>query len=139
MIAGRGQKGFILMDSLVGIIILTVALLAILLTYSQATITAVSARNYNNAVYLAQQTVEELKRNNGRTEFDPSVGPPVTIKGIQYTIDLTRLTIPEVQTNTNLRQYKVTVTWAERINSKVINRNVELVDYYYSAPQGWTL
>lgn len=139
MIVGRGQKGFILIDSLVGIIILTVALLAILLTYRQATITAVSARNYNNAVYLAQQTVEELKKNNGKTEFDPFVESPVTIKGIQYTIKLTQLTITEVQANTNLRQYKVTVAWDERINSKVVPRDVQLVDYYYSAPQGWTL
>lgn len=139
MRVGRGQKGFILIDSLVGIIILTVALLAILLTYRQATITAVSARNYNNAVYLAQQTVEELKKNNGKTEFDPFVESPVTIKGIQYTIKLTQLTITEVQANTNLRQYKVTVAWDERINSKVVPRDVQLVDYYYSAPQGWTL
>lgn len=139
MRVGRGQKGFILIDSLVGIIILTVALLAILLTYRQATITAVSVRNYNNAVYIAQQAAEELKRNNGKTEFDPFVESPVTIKGIQYKINLTRLTITEVQANTNLRQYKVTVAWAEKTNSEVINRNVELVDYYYSAPQGWTL
>ena len=139
MRVGRGEKGFILMDSLVGILILTVALLAILLTYSQATITAVSAKNYNNAVYLAQQTVEELKKNNGKTEFDPFVESPVTIKGIQYKINLTRLTITEVEANTNLRQYKVIVAWDEKINSKVVPRSVELVDYYYSAPQGWTL
>ncbi len=132
---GRGQKGFILIDSLVGIIILTVALLAILLTYRQATITAVSAKNYNNAVYLAQQAAEELKKNDGRLNVDPKIEK----SGTKFIITPTPLTIAEVETNTDLKPYKIMVTWDETINSKVINRTVEIVEYYYLLPtQGGT-
>ena len=124
----KGQKGFIFIDALVGMVILTVALTALAVAYRQATITTVAAREYNNAVYLAQETAEKLKVNDGKkattveaadwTQFDTST----TINNVEY----------RVKTNTtdvnSLKQTKITVSWPKNTTG------ISIVSYYYLSP-----
>lgn len=48
------RKGFALLDVLLGIAILSVALVSIAFAWRQSTVTTISARNYNQATYYAQ-------------------------------------------------------------------------------------
>ena len=57
----RLNNGFALIDVLLGTAILSVALMALAFAWRQSTVTTVSARNYNQATYYAQQALEELR------------------------------------------------------------------------------
>ena len=61
----RKSSGFALVDIILGIAILSVALVGIAFAYRQSTVTTVVARNYNQATYYAQQALEKLKVNDG--------------------------------------------------------------------------
>ena len=63
----RKSAGFALVDIILGIAILSVALVGIAFAYRQSTVTTVVARNYNQATYYAQQALEKLKVNDGKT------------------------------------------------------------------------
>ena len=54
----RKSAGFALVDIILGIAILSVALVGIAFAYRQSTVTTVVARNYNQATYYAQQALE---------------------------------------------------------------------------------
>lgn len=123
----NSQKGFIFIDALVGMVILSVALMALAVAYRQSTITTVMARNYNNGVYLAQQAAEELKKNDGQTTFDSTIkNPNVTINNLEYSI--TPNILPA--STTLLKQVTISVSWPNNTNSPP----VELVSYYYLMP-----
>lgn len=123
----RNQKGWILVDSLIGMILLSVALLAILGTFTQYVSTTSTTRNNNNAVRIAQQISEELKVNDGSksTPFDLTKSPtyqnPPTINGIKYKVDI--VTNGFADTNTRLLPAKITVSGG--------SSSVSLVRYYY--------
>ena len=63
----KKSAGFALVDIILGIAILSVALVGIAFAYRQSTVTTVVARNYNQATYYAQQALEKLKVNDGKT------------------------------------------------------------------------
>ena len=122
----KSQKGFIFIDALVGMIILSVALTALAVAYRQTTITTVAARDYNNAVYLAQQAAEELKKNDGRQvgNADWTITNTIsTINGVRYTINIPAPTNIEL-----LKPVTIGVSWPE--NTTGIN----ITSYYYFIP-----
>ena len=121
----KSQKGFILIDALVGMVILSVALMALAVAYRQATITTVTARNYNNAVYIAQQTAEKLKENDGKKAVDANwtiANTPTTINNVAYVVETT---IADVNL---LKQATITVSWFNN------TKNISIVNYYYLHP-----
>ncbi len=127
----KNNHGFGIVAALVAMFIITVALLAILEGSRQAVAVSIATRNYNTATYLAQQVLEELKKNDGIATFgefdkDFSTASPQTINGVEYTItqgdpvDLGDRTI----------SVTVTISWEENGHS----RSEEYTDYYYLAP-----
>ncbi|GMB00506.1 hypothetical protein [Pelosinus sp. IPA-1] len=124
----RNQKGWILVDSLIGMIFLGVALISILGAFTQFVSTTSTTRNNNNAVRIAQQISEELKVNDGSKSapFDLTKSPTYqnspTINGIKYKVEI--VTSGFVDTNTRLQPVKITVSGG--------SSSVSLVRYYYS-------
>jgi len=124
----KSQQGFILMDSIIGLVILITALVAIVAMYTQATKTTSFNRNYNNAVYIAQKSLEDIKQyeNTPTIQFLPStVTHPTnpTVDGVEYTVVITS---PVTESLTNLYPYQVTVSWPASNPSTSIN----VVAYY---------
>ena len=115
----KSQTGFIFIDALVGMVILSVALTALAVAYRQTTITTVAAKDYNNAVYLAQQSAEELKKNDGQKVENANW----TISGVKYTIKTPAPTNTEL-----LKQVTINVSWPK--NTTGIN----ITSYYYLIP-----
>ena len=124
----KSQQGFILMDSIIGLVILITALVAIVAMYTQATKTTSFNRNYNNAVYIAQKSLEDIKQyeNTPTIQSLPStVTHPTnpTVDGVEYTVVITS---PVTESLTNLYPYQVTVSWPASNPSTSIN----VVAYY---------
>ena len=60
------RNGFALLDVLLGIAIISVALVGIAFAWRQSTVTTITVRNYNQATYYAQQALEQLKVYDGQ-------------------------------------------------------------------------
>ena len=137
------QAGFALIDALLGMTILTVALLGIAFAFRQSTVTTVSARNYNQATYYAQQALEQLKvfddKDSGTWEKDPVIIPAngvmpafqletKQIAATEMPADYTSL--PET-IKAKLIPVRATVTWQETIGGTLTTRTVQVSSYYY--------
>lgn len=122
----NNQKGFVFVDALIGMVILAVALTALALAYRQASITTVAARDYNNAVFLAQQAAEMLKENDGKTAATADwaqADKTTTINNVEYTVATTRGTVLN-----SLQPVTITVSWLNHPNG------VSITNYYYLNP-----
>ena len=62
----RNQKGWMLIDALIGLVVLAVALLAMASGFRQAVTGTVMAGNRTKAAYLAQQQLSDLRRYEHR-------------------------------------------------------------------------
>lgn len=129
-----------MLDILIGIAVLSVALVGIAFAYRQSTVTTVSARNYNQATYYAQQALEMLKIHDGKTVAtvpDTTWNKPynvVSATGLLpvFSVETKLLTVTEVQTlSTNLKPVQATVKWLESGGSGDTERTVSIVGYYY--------
>lgn len=133
----NNQKGWIYIDALVGLIVLSVGLLALTIAFRQSTITGTRNTNYDQAVYIAEQTVEEFRRNDGRqiANADFSLTTPQTFRGIVYNIEGTPIAvnnITELITNHLILPYRVTVSWTDNATNNI--HSVQLISYYYFSP-----
>lgn len=136
------EKGWILIDSILGIVILAVAIMAISTGYQQALATTSAAHERNNAIYLAQQVLEELRVNDGLKAFNSSVVSVVTptrIDGIDYnlSIDTSSNGYSDIQNQIEsgkllIQPVHVMVTWVESKSKQ--QRSVDLTTYYYLSP-----
>lgn len=129
----KNDRGMGIVEALVAMLLVTVALLAILTSYQQAVAMAVSTRNHNMATYLAQQVLEELKKNDGIgsfKDFDPitDVENPQTINGVEFTITQGEQIN---HTDNNTISVTVKVSWTEGVRAK----SAEFTEYYYLAPE----
>ena len=135
------RNGFAFMDVLLGIAIITLAFLGIAFAYRQSTVTTVSARNYNQATYYAQQALEQLKVNDGATSATWTTNTAVAASSAMpaFTIATAVLaagSAPEYDAldatmRAKLVPVRATVTWRELSGGTVINRTVTAVTYYY--------
>lgn len=118
----KSEKGLGLVDTMVGIFLM--GLIGIFLMSSLRTfiIGAKSSGDRTQALFLAQQVLEEFKKNDGNAtqEWDYESPDP------KYVINIT---IPEIDSGglTNLVPCKVTVTW----NTPRGTQSISLVSYYY--------
>ena len=134
----KKSAGFALVDIILGIAILSVALVGIAFAYRQSTVTTVVARNYNQATYYAQQALENLKVNDGKTSAsvpDTTWNQPYTVVSATGLLPVFSvktellLTVTEVQALSTLKPVQVTVKWQEP--GDATERTISVVGYYY--------
>lgn len=137
----KNQKGWILFDALVAIVFLALALLSLQYAYTYSMKAAVSARNYNTAISLAQQVAEEFRKNDGiatsAATFDAAlpadtIPNPQTIKGVQFTITTEQITDLSIADPT-IVAYKITVSWEEAAGNSTIAKSLYIINYYTMA------
>ena len=141
----KQSAGFALLDIILGVAIISVALVGIAFAYRQSTVTTVVSRNYNQATYYAQQALEQLKVNDGKTLATLAVPWAGTANIAQsgsmpaFTITTAVLVAGEAPEYDALNQpikdkmvpVKATVTWQESGAAGVATRTVTVVSYYY--------
>lgn len=128
------QKGWVLVESLVGIVILSTAIIALLLAFSQATKGTTASTNRTQATYLAQQTLENLKSQDGGSIIN---NPPNYSVGI-FHVSVTNLDVSVIKEDLNslshfLQPRLVTVTWSDT-SGGLASKNIKMVGYYYVNP-----
>jgi len=109
----NNERGWLLVDSLIAIVIVSFALVSLAGAYRQVSITATSANNYARALHLAQETVEDLK---GLEELSSYTLPPtatITRDNFQYTVTVTDQPVTALQSNTKIKPIRVNVAWTE--------------------------
>lgn len=126
--ATKNPKGWILIDALIGMVILSVALMALAAVYGQAVKTTAADKNYNYAVYLAQQTLEDLKTQDGTAAIILPADSDVT-RDNNMTFHVKTRTISVSETlNAKIVPVQVTVSWTE---AGQLSKQVQMVSYYY--------
>lgn len=129
------QKGWILIDAIIGITITITALVALMSLYTQITHSTASARDYQNANYIVQQHLENLRQFDGTAtirNLNPEITAPPnqTVEQVQYTIQIRSVT-PIDTLDPRLIPYQVIVTWPDPRNAS-LTRSIQVVNYYFS-------
>lgn len=126
----KSEKGWILIDSLLGMVILSTAIIALLLTFTQATKGSIVSTNRTQATYLAQQTLENLKLQDGNEKIDM----PATLTAGKYIITIEPLAVSAItkasDLATHLKPYCVTVKLADTSGPSP-TEIVQMVGYGY--------
>lgn len=107
------QNGFLMVEVLIAVVIITVALVSVAGMYIQSTKAGIQATDYTMAASLAQDRMERLKA--GQTITNNEV---VSIGGVGYTI--TFQNTPTALDADKLFLIQVTVQWVERGQSQNI-------------------
>jgi len=127
----KSQKGFIFIDALVGMVILIIALTAIISAFTQTTKATSVSTNYNQAMFLAQQTIEDIKIQDGGSQINlSSITSPVSRNNVAFTITATNISVTDATLDAKVKPVQVTVTWNDPVSSSV--RQVIIVSYYYT-------
>jgi len=133
--------GFALIDMLIGLTILPVALLGIGFAFRQSTVTTVSARNYNQATYYAQQALERLKVNDGQSTGTWAGTTTIPASGAMPAFTLTTAVLatgaaPEYDAldskiKAKLVPVRAPITWQEPVGGAVVTRTIQVASYYF--------
>lgn len=116
------QNGFLMIEVVLAVLIISVALVAALGMFITSTHANADAADYMVATTLAQKQLELLKIKDAQNYWskleltaptkiawqDTSVAYPPVLNGVNYQVDTTASFSPE---NQNLVQVTVTVTW----------------------------
>lgn len=116
------QQGYIYIDVMVGMIILAIALIAFVGAYQQSTRATAAASADTIATNLAMETIEKLKKYEGKSltrtsaEWTTDIISP-TINNMQYQITTAvipdeKLTSTQIAANSRIIPVQVTVTWS---------------------------
>lgn len=131
------QGGWLLVDIAIGTLILSVALTAIALAYKQSTVTGMAARNYNQATYIAEQRIEDLRKNDGKKITDSTIDWSPQSQTIpaknglpEFIVTTAPLTVTESIKSGYVKPYQITVSWSELGNAK----QLQVASYYYLKP-----
>ena len=125
------EKGWLLVDSLVGMVILTTAILALASTYIMSSKNNVYAKNYGQALAIAQTYVENHKSVNN-TSFTPATSFTIyqqTVNNVLYTVTPTPAIATTDSLGTLIVPVQITVSWNEQNG----NKQISVVSYYYYA------
>lgn len=130
------QRGFILVEVLVAVIIISVALTAVAAMFVPATAAYSNAADYTVAANLAQKQLELLKTWQssdwaaalllGKAEWqgdEPEPKMPIHLNGVDYSID-TKVSLANV--SNSLVEVKVIVSWSR--GGKALN--TQFVAFY---------
>jgi hypothetical protein len=126
----NNMHGWIFIDALVGIVIVTTALTCILLAYTQLTKATILTTNKTQALYIAQQALEYFKFNDGQTAgtvypnfaYQSSV---TAANGSNYTVSVNQSVSVNVNGNTKIYPVQVSVKWNNT------DTPIMLTSYYY--------
>ncbi|GBG54949.1 hypothetical protein SPFL3102_01180 [Sporomusaceae bacterium FL31] len=127
----RNEKGFILTDSIIGLVIVATALCALIATYTQTTKASISTTSSTYATYLAQRTLEDIKQSDGKLTITLPAPRTETKGSVQYTVSVSEVAVTAIANannlNANLRPIQAIVTWIESGQ----NRSLSMMSYYY--------
>lgn len=129
---GKGQQGFVYIDVLVGMVILTIALTAFAVAYQQSTRGTAAASQNTVATHLAMETLENLKRYEGtgsttRASAEWQTTGSAKVNHVQYQVTTSviadrELTSTQIAANSRIIPVQVTVAWA--------TGSVTMITYY---------
>ena len=121
----NNRDGWILLDSLLAMLILTIALLAIALAHTYTTQTSTFSDRTAQATYIAQQELEKLKRDYDATTSQPDVTKCSATNGI-FSIECKIVTGVAPFNDLNLIPVSAKVSWSDP------NPNsVTVITYYF--------
>ena len=128
------REGWVLVESLIGVTILSVAIVALLLTFTQATRGTTAASNRTRATYMAQQVLDRLKAQDGGETINTAVFTTPTdgfdIAVIPATVSVIANDTATKKLSDYLKPYQVTVGWTEA-NGR---NTVTMIAYCYVNP-----
>lgn len=110
------HKGWILMEVLIGTVIIAVALTALALTFTQASKGTVDSRTRLQALSVAQQELEDLKKHKTLAALTDNLSvdrPAPVISGsgsVNYTVNSAIIVVTSVAALTNVIPVQVTVS-----------------------------
>ena len=119
------RSGWVLVDSLLAMLILTIALLAIALTHTYTTKTSMFSDHTAQATYIAQQELEKLKRDYDATTTQPDVNRCSSTNG-KFTVKCNIVTGVAPFNDLNLIPVSATVSWSDPTPN-----SVTVVTYYF--------
>ncbi|WP_378956353.1 hypothetical protein [Pelosinus sp. sgz500959] len=132
------QKGFILIDSLVGMVVLSMALLGLAAIFMQSTKGTVATDNQNKAAYIANEQLSRLKVHDGQKQDRNSTVWATTktvsqsngtSNGMTFTVITEVVPAEDVPADLHADTIPVraTVNWSEPTGTK----QLEFITYYY--------
>lgn len=132
----KKQPGWILVDVIMTTFIVAVALTALAMAFRQSTVAGTAAQNYNQAVYIAQDTLEYLKRNDGQSstaalDWNPKEKTIKSNSGFTFQVEV-KSPNAEVSGNPLMKVCQVIVKWHDSVGAD--ERMVDLIGYYYLIP-----
>lgn len=138
MTMARNERGWVLIDALIGLVVVSIALTALAVAYRQSAAVTISSSNQARAVYVAQQAVEELKHHDNKTksgEWPASIaGYTVSIDNTAFTVSYAMESVAEINgivtaaVRDRIKPVRVTVSWTEPGAGAV---QIQVVGYYY--------
>jgi hypothetical protein len=124
----RDQRGWLLVDSVIGMLFLTIAIFAIGLAFMQITKLTTKYSNYNQAVFLAEGALEKLKIQDNEASIEiPLPYKIISSNKVSYDINVHKKTINGL--DSNIVPLEVFVTWSE---SNTTSTTISIVNYYYT-------
>lgn len=126
------QKGYLLIDVLLGVFITGFALTAIALAYTQAFKAMAVNKSSADALSIAQQNMEMLRRNDGvllsETLPFPLLEQAVALDNKIYQVTVKDIAVEAVQEHADvLRPCQVTVSWQDGN----VEKELKMVEYFY--------
>jgi type II secretory pathway pseudopilin PulG len=126
----NSQRGFSLVDTLMGTLLLAITLVAFMAGFAYVSRGTSGNTARVQALSIAQEVLEDLKKNDGLTAGlqNFAVTSPVERNGISYGVLLTSPTVNALTgVSANLQPRQVTVSWQEGSSTK----SLSMVTYYY--------
>lgn len=128
----KDNRGFGFIDALIGILLISIGIVAIIWAMTHNTKSVSFSNNYTKATYLAQSKLEELREYDGGTTA-PTLPSNLTegIFTVSYMVDNSiKDALPHVSpaTETKITPVKVTVVWTENGQANSITMSA----FYYS-------
>jgi Tfp pilus assembly protein PilV len=132
----NNQQGFILIDSLIGMVVLTIALLALGAVFIQTTKGTLATDNLTKAAYIANEQLSMLKVNDGlqQDRNSPVWTTSKTLAaeanhGTVFTVATAVVPPAEVPADLHADTIPVraTVSWNEPTGA----RQLQIITYYY--------
>ena len=131
------RNGWVLVDALFGMVILSIALTAFGLLYRQVSIGNTSNRTYTNAVYIAQSVLEDIKQYDGTATIRAlpvaSLNHTETRDNVVYTVVVSAQTVTASGFDKDhIYPYKAVVSWTDNALMPSAQRSIQVSAYYYA-------
>jgi Tfp pilus assembly protein PilV len=132
----KNQRGWILIDSLIGLVILSIAITALSVTFTQAIKGILTSDNRTKAAYLANEQLTQLKVHDGQQQDRNSIVwrttntlPAEQNHNTVFTVTTAVLDNARIPANLHIDVIPVeaVVNWVEPTGAN----QLQIVTYYY--------